>query len=343
MVTFLVGLVFGVVVHFSGGVDLPSPGDGIGLAPNPIEHMTSTTGPTRSPAVPVSVPFPVSAGVAVATVGVGYRRRREDPLVVLVHGDGGSLEDFEYLVDALRLDPDRVVAFDYSDVDGGASSTESSHTVPTDAAAASLDALLRDLAEDNANIYSIHHSRGGSVGAEMIADLDAGERPPIDGYRGAALLDPAIADGGLGMLQSVGAGSSVVARLIPDDGGFDPIRCSDDGCRDVRDHLGEASGIAVVAIRNPDAEVTNFIDEPEGLRVFDLPDNKVRALLYALVNPLFGWKRITEAHSSVLTSDAAVGCVAAEIERPGSCQALEASAPADGYTSGSGGGRQRVL
>jgi len=334
-------LIVGFMIPTTGSdIDLV-PGDGIGLAPNPAVATDRSAFPSTKRQSTLPGSFPLSVGGAVAAAGVGYRRRREDPLVVLVHGDGGSPENFDTLVASLGVPPERIVAFDYSVVDGGGSSEHSSHLVPTTDAAVALDALIRGLSQDNANIYSIHHSRGGSVGVEMIAGLDDGTRLPIDGYRGAALLDPAIAAGSLGYLQSVGRGSSRLAVAIPDDGGFDPIRCADGSCRDVRQHLGRASGVEVVAIRNPDAEVTNFDDRPQGLRVFDVVDRKVSAWLYGLVHPVLGWKRVTEAHGSVLTDADVAACVVAEIEKPGSCRGL-----GDGltyvYASG-GGGRNRVL
>jgi len=250
------------------------------------------------------------------------RRRNDEPLIVLVHGDGGSPADFNYLIDEMNVDPSRIVSFDYSDVYGVGSSTSSSRTVSTAAAADALDSLLRDLSEQNSNIYSIHHSRGGAVGVEMIANIDEGSRPPIDGYRGASLLDPAIASGFVGELQSIGGSSIPLLDRIPDDGGFDPIRCDVDGCRDVREHLGHNAGVEVVAIKNPDAVVTNFEGSPEGLRTFELADNKPSALWYFLVNPIFGAMRSSEAHGSVLADERVAACVAAEIEEPGSCTDL---------------------
>lgn len=327
----------------AGPADIPdgvSPGDGIGLAPNPIvrpvgRHGATGTAPNGSSRAP-SMPIPVSIVTGAAALGVGYRRRRDDPMIVLVHGDGGSAGDFRYLVRKLGVDPDRVVAFDYSAVDGGVSSTDSSRTVPTWAAAAALDSLLRDLSEDNANIYSIHHSRGGAVGTEMIADIDEGQRPPIDGYNGAALLDPAIASGMIGALQTVGGYGWGLGKRIPDDGGFDPIRCEGFSCHDVRENLGDGAGVEVLAIRNPDAVVTNFHGKPEGLRVFDLLDDKPSALWYLGWIPSFR-SRVSEAHASVLTSELVADCLTTEIATPGSCPGL--TKPRTSYIyAGTGGG-----
>lgn len=301
-----------------------SPGDGIGLAPNPIVlpagGSTGAGPPPPWSTFPTPLPFLAGAGTALAASVVFRRRRNDEPLVVVVHGDGGSPDSFDYLMTTMGVPPDRVVAFDYSAVDGGASSTQSSHSVPTPAAADHLDALLRELSQDNAHVYTVHHSRGGAVGAELIADLDEGVRPPIDGYRGAALLDPAIASGPHGWLQSIGGVG--VFGFLPDDGGFDPVRCNEDGCRDVRAHLGEAAGVEVVAIRNTDAVLPNFFDRPEGLRVFDLQDFLPSAAVLLAFGPLVALARVAQAHNSVLTSSAVAACVQAEIEEPGSCTEL---------------------
>ena len=308
-----------------------SPGDGIGLAPNPaVRSGTSSAGASSygSPSGRFPVSLPVTGVAVLSTVSLLYTRRRNDePLIVLVHGDGGSAEDFDYLVDEMDVDLARIVASDYSDLDGGSSSTSSSRTVSTASAADTLDSLLRDLAEQNSNIYSIHHSRGGAVGVEMIANIDEGSRPPIDGYRGASLLDPAIASGFIGELQSIGGSSIPLLDRLPDDGGFNPIRCDVDGCRDVREHLGHNAGVEVVAIKNPDAVVTNFEGSPAGLRTFALVDSKPSALWYFLVNPILGAMRSSEAHGSVLADEHVAACIAAEIDEPGSCVGLATSAP----------------
>lgn len=150
----------------------------------------------------------------------------------------------------------------------------------------------------------------------MIGNLDDGTAPPIDGYVGAALLDPAIAGGVLGSLQRAGGFSD----LIPDNGGFDTTKCTDAGCRDVRERLGESSDVEVIAIRNLDAEVTNFRDNPEGLRVYDLEhDGGIAARFLVPLSPYFAYRRIWNAHGSVLEHEAVTDCIKAEVEAPGSC------------------------
>jgi len=238
-----------------------------------------------------------------------------DPLFVVVHGNGGSAEDFDPLLDQLSVETFSVVAFDWRMVNPAATSTEASLVASTDAAALELDELVRELAKDHGNIYTIHHSKGGAAGVAMIAAIDDGTRPIIDGYVGAALLDPAIADGRLGVAQRFGDFNT----HIPDNGGFDPVVCTSDGCHDRREHLGDASGIDVIAIRNPDAVITNFWGEPDGLRVFDLVDDGKPSALWFWNAPLLFKARVSEAHGSVLNHWAVADCISAEVATGGGC------------------------
>ncbi len=299
------------------------PGDGVGLSPvAPAVSPMNVPAPPRQRRDPSPRPYGYGlvGGVAVlgGAVALGRRRRRSgDPLYVVVHGDGGSGRDFDPLLERLGVDPSDVVVFDYRSVVPLDTSTEASRVAVTGAAARELDRLIRELAETNDNIYTIHHSRGGAVGVSMIASIDDGTRPPIAGYRGAALLDPAIASGPLGELQRLGRSST----HVPDNGEFDPIRCVDGECRDVRAHLGEAAGVEVIAIRNPDAVVTNFTGSPDHLRVYDLVDDGGRsALWYAGSGWLPGFVgRVRAAHASVLDNWAVADCIKAEVAQPKSC------------------------
>jgi pimeloyl-ACP methyl ester carboxylesterase len=238
-----------------------------------------------------------------------------ESLLVIVHGNGGSAASFDPLLDQLSVESFNVVAFDWRTTTPAATSTDASTVASTEAAALELDKLLRELSKDHGNIYTIHHSKGGAVGVAMIAALDDGTRPAIDGYRGAALLDPAIAAGPLGTLQRFGTFSS----RLPDNGGFDPVACSSDGCRDRRDHLGEASGVEVIAIRNPDGVVSSFRDRPDGLRVFDLVDDGKPSALWFSGAPLLFVLRVSEAHGSVLKHWSVADCISAEVGIAGSC------------------------
>lgn len=266
-----------------------------------------------------TLPDPMDTAMAVATLltaGTVWRRRRDDePFYVIVHGNGGSAADFDGLLAAMEVPADRVVAFDYTNAARGPNSTVVSRFVDTSLAASALDALVRQLARSHSNIHTIHHSKGAAAGVEMIAAIDDGVRPRIDGYRGATLLDPPIADGPLGVLQRIGQGIS----QLPDNGGFDPIRCGADGCRDIRAHLGERAGVEVVAIRNPDAELTNFTDEPDGLRVYDLASDGGTSAWWFAWNPIAFTKRVFTAHRSVLDHPAVADCISSEVAMTGSC------------------------
>jgi hypothetical protein len=319
---FVVSLVaLGLSMHLSGGdVEGLVPGDGVALDPVPTAvvpvDLPQAPGGSPRPAFPLAAGALATAGVLGAGMVAERRRRRSmEPLFVLVHGNGGSAEDFDPLLEQLSVETFSVVAFDWRTASASATSTEASKVASAEAAALELDELVRDLSKDHGNIYTLHHSKGGAAGVAMIAALDDGTRPVIDGYRGAALLDPAIAGGRLGAVQRFGSFST----HIPDNGGFDPIGCTSDGCRDRREHLGVSSGVEVVVIRNPDAVVTSFWDRPEGLRVFDLVDDGKPSALWFWNNPLIFAGRVSDAHRSVLEHWTVADCISAEVANPGGC------------------------
>ena len=329
--------------------DLGAPANGLGLAERPAVSSPFASPGTGAKAVvgtPIRggraadpwAPSAVAVGAAGALLAVRSARRKDDePFYVVVHGNGGSAEDFDPLLDRMGVDNDRVAVFDYRLAGPGSSSTDASRSVPTDEVAIALDHFLRDAAQHHSNVYSIHHSKGAAAAVVTIAALDEGLRPPIDGYRGAALLDPPIAGLPLGPLQRLG-------RPIPqiaDNGGFDPIRCTDDGCRDIREHLGRDAGVEVIAIRNPDAEITNFTDEPDGLRVYDLVEDGGSSAWGFAWHPLAFLKRVFEAHSSVLRHPAVADCIVEEAATPGSCD-WEGAQPARQPMWGRGNGRNLV-
>lgn len=294
-----------------------APGDALGLSVQGVASSPVTLPRAPSRSVPPAVPLGSAGGLTVAALALATARRRREsgPMYVLVHGHGGSEADFDDLMAAMGIPRWRTVAFDYRTVHPASSSTAASRTAPTDEAAAELDELIRRLARDHGSVYSIHHSKGGAVGVEMIAAIDAGHRPTIDGYRGAALLDPAIGSGDLGRLQRFGGWFGP----IPDNGGFNPRRCDATGCRDIRENLGTAAGIEVIAIRNPDAMITNFLDDPPGLRTYDLVDDGKPIAVAQWWNPPGILRRVFEAHGSVLTHWAVAECISAEVATPASC------------------------
>ena len=327
--------------------DPGSPGDGLGLAERPVVSSPVTpagSGGGRHPWNAQGSPRGVGIAAALAATGLlaaaSSRRglgRDHEPFYVVVHGNGGSAEDFDPLLDLMDVDDDRVVAFDYRLAAPGASSTSVSRTVDTDEAAAALDRLLRNVAARHENVYSIHHSKGAAAGVVAISALDDGTKPPIDGYRGAALLEAPIAALPVGPLQRIGG----LFPFVADNGGFEPIRCDDEGCRDIREDLGTRAGVEVIAIRNPDAEITNFTDEPRGLRVYDLIDDGGPSAWAYAWHPLAFIKRVFQAHSSVLRHRSVADCIVAEAHDPGSCnwKATRRRRP----MWGRGNGRNHVL
>ena len=150
------------------------------------------------------------------------------------------------------------------------------------------------------------------------------------------MLDPPMAAGPHGWVQSLGTAIrgvfdffvpplplvggwwDRVAGLIPTDGGYDPVQCTVPGfgCRDAREHLGEASGVSTLVVRNPKGPLTNFSDLPDGLRVYDAPHNGPGAFD---VPPWQIPGASSRAHLSVLGDPAVADCLLAEMEQPGSC------------------------
>ncbi|MEA2010736.1 MAG: hypothetical protein U9N78_08530, partial [Actinomycetota bacterium] len=103
-----------------------------------------------------------------------------------------------------------------------------------------------------------------------------------------------------------------------DDGLFNPVRCGWTGCVDIRDGLGERSGVEVVIVRNPDAGFTNFWGRPDDVRVYDLDDGG-GSMLRRFPDVVGMWQRMGEAHNSVLHSDTVADCIASEAKAVGSC------------------------
>lgn len=336
----IAGLLLSVPLGASG--ETIAPGDGLVLSPTPVVRSAVRLPQQTTPRshAPLGAALGVTGVAAAGVVAIRRSKRDDEPIFVVVHGDGGSSDDFDRLLEMMGVDPSRVIAFDYLAVGSGGSSTEASRTASTERAAEALDTLIRDLARDHGNIYSLHHSRGGAVGVTMIGALDDGTRPPIDGYVGAALLDPAIASGWLGALQRIGG----ISGWIPDNGGFSVDRCKDGTCRDVRENLGAASGVEVIAIRNLDAEVTNFRDNPPGLRIFDLVhDGGIAARYWVPISPLFAIKRVWSAHTSVLEHEAVAACIAKEVSAPGSCTWDDRRRTTAVWRTTAGGGSHQMI
>lgn len=301
------------------------PGDGLGLAPNPVARSTAPGLPR--PAIPIPGLPGAGAGGAIALIAAttpavvrGARRRRsrlpdDDPFFIYVPGHGGDASGFDDLAARMGLDPERVRIFDYRWARSDESAANASRWAPTTRAADVLGFYVREQAKLHSQIYLVGHSKGGAVITELVSRWDADPADTVPAVSGAAILDPPISSGPLGVLQSMGFFVGGAA----DDGLFDPVRCSFRGCRDVRNNLGVGAGVEVIAVRNPGADVTNFRDEPDGLRVYDLVDGEVGALSLWL-DPRRMLQRVGQAHDSVLHSDAVADCIQAEATDPGSCR-----------------------
>lgn len=310
-----------------------APGRGLGLARSHV--------PKRRPS-PVRIPLGPAGGVGIggAVLGASVLVRRrvsgspvsEDPVFVYVPGHGGDPAGFDDLAARIGVDPRDVRVFDYRWAWPTADMVEASRRATTDDAADALGAYLAALNSDDRPIYLVGHSKGGAVITEVVSRWDAVPEIGVDGVIGATILDPPISAGPLGLLQSLGWLHGATA----DDGLFSPVRCGWTGCRDVRDRLGERSGIGVVIVRNPDAGFTNFRDRPDRVRVYDL-DDQGGSMLGRFPNLAGMWRRMGEAHNSVLHSDTVADCIAAEAKSVGSCRW-----PSKTSHRMSGGGERRL-
>ncbi|MBM3694534.1 MAG: hypothetical protein FJW79_01155 [Actinobacteria bacterium] len=308
----------------------PVPGDGIRLAPDPRLPAVGAGSPV--PGGPTVPPLPAAVGGAVAGLaalaatrargrrGAGEARGEaegEEPLVVFVSGHGSASAPgvFSHLVALMGLDSDRARYFDYRWADGGREHGRASEQASIDETADALDGYLAGLNESGRPVYLVGFSKGGAGIAELVARWDRGEPGAAHGVIGAALLDPPMASGFHGWLQSLGT----LWGPIPDDGGYDPIRCDLRGCVDTRRHLGRASGVEVMVVRNPQAAITNFADVPEGLRVYEASDGKPGFLPTLLTRPWQVGSRVAEAHLAVLYDPRVAACIAAATAGSESC------------------------
>ncbi|MBU1866196.1 MAG: alpha/beta hydrolase [Actinobacteria bacterium] len=307
-----------------------APGDATRLSPGPADTAAPTTTVPEAPAPePIETPIVpiasiIAAGIALAGTLLGRKGKvapgnglglSGDPLVVFVPGHGNAPEDFDGLIDLMDLEPEEYRVFDYR---WGVPTTDPVHAsqaLGVGDTAAALNAYLAGVTDGDREVYLVGFSKGGAGIAEMVSRWDEGLPPPVPGVVGAALLDPPISGGFQGFVQSLGR----YVGPIPDDGGYDPIECMFDGCVDHRDHLGEGAGIEVLVIRNPKAGITNFDDRPDGLRVYDVPDEGRGPLAAFFHNPFSYSARVAEAHEAVLHDRRVAECIRAELTELGSC------------------------
>jgi hypothetical protein len=251
----------------------------------------------------------------------GGSRGAIDPSHVVVfvagHGNGSAEATFSDLMAMMSLDRADARFFDYRWATGQADARAASEDAPVDDVVDALTGFLAGVAAEGRPVYVIGFSKGGAAVARMLADWDAAPDTAIAGVTGAMLLEPPISDGIHGDLQSIGRHIG----FIPDDGGYDPTVCTMGGlvCRDTREHLGKAAGVDVAVVRNPESGITTFGDHPEGLAVYDAPDDGPGFWETLFLRPWDLPGRVSEAHGSVLHSQDVVECILAEMAAPGTC------------------------
>jgi hypothetical protein len=241
------------------------------------------------------------------------------------HGDSHASRVFHEMVAMLGLDPANVHHFDYRWVVPVDDHAWAARLAPADLTALTLNDFLTEVSARGDSIYVVAFSKGGALMAELVARWDQGLEGPHDSVIGTALLDPPIAHGLAGWLQSAGR----VISDIPNDGGYDPIEClvMRFECVDTRVDLGVPSGVEVIVIQNPKAGVTNLgTARPKGLRVVDVADDGPGPLAALLGMGIFAPVRISRAHRSVRRSPTVAACISAEMWSPGGCSLSSASA-----------------
>jgi hypothetical protein len=330
----------------------PVPGDALRLAPDPSAGTVPTA--ATAPAVPApswpTLPgalAALAAGIAALAAATLAGRREEEaagtmllgePLVVFVSGHGSNPAPgvFAHLVRMMDLDPSQTRYFDYRWAAGGSSHVGASQQASIDETADALGGYLAGLAALGRPLYLVGFSKGGAGIAELIARWDRGQ-PRVAAVQGAALLDPPIASGIHGFLQSLG----MLWGPLADDGGYNPVTCSLWECEDTRDRLGQASGVPVLVVRNPESVVANFGDLPAGLRVYNASDGGRGFLATLFTRPWAIVSRIAGAHNAVLHDQRVADCLVAEMRRPGTCP-LPRATEGSGAPSWLGGWEQEA-
>ena len=295
-------------------------------AAEPVTPTEQTPGPLLPAAAVIGSLLAALAASRKEPGGALGLRPPEDAIVVFVpgHGQGSGPEVFADLIDLMDLDPDDARFFDYRLVTGGADPITASQSASIEDTTRALNAFVGGVAAEERPIWLVGFSKGGATVANLVADWDDGVYGPNNSVEEVFLLDPPIAAGLHGWLQSVGR----AVGAIPDDGGYDPVACSFVvwGCDDEREHLGEAAGVDVLVIRNPNAGITNLNDFPDGLRVVDAPDDGPGFWEQFWSNAIGLPARVAAAHESVLDDADVASCLVAEMREPGSCP-LEPAGP----------------
>jgi hypothetical protein len=322
-------------LYLGGGLGL-LPGEPPPAPPPAPEHDTRTEpAPPKPPtAPPASSLFAIALGAAMLAAhsrrsdaqhdvpspgaALGLRPPPDMRLVLVPgHGNPHASVVFGEMVRLLGIDPANVRYFDYRWISGLEDHRFAAKVVPVEPASMSLNSFLAGVAAEGHPVYVVGFSKGGAVLADLVARWDRGHPGPTGAIVGTALLDPPIAAGVRGHLQSLGR----MWSGLPDDGGYDPYHCTflRIVCRDTRIDLGRPSGIEVLVIQNPKAGITNVGVAPRGLRVLDAPDDGPGILGQITRNPLVLPWRIFEAHRSVLRDPSVADCLVHEMWSPGSC------------------------
>ena len=308
-------------------------GGGLGLAPDDPPSVSGPSGPSvPAPITPPGPAAPPIFAVAISAAALAILSRRPgsspgdalglrpppEARVVFVPGHGNRHAEIVYrqMVENMGLDQEAARYFDYRLVTGHDDHQVAARLASAEATAWALNSYLAGVAAEGHPVYVVGFSKGGAALALLISWWDEGRPGPAGAVRGAALIDPPIASGSLGQLQSLGR----FWGAIPDDGGYDPVSCSFMRffCHDTRAHLGRASGVEVVAVRNPNAAVTNFSDAPAGLRIFDAGDDGPGPLEQVWRNPAALPGRISQAHNFPLQDPRVARCIVEEMWAPGS-------------------------
>jgi hypothetical protein len=234
--------------------------------------------------------------------------------VLFVSGHGsdatGTFDEMMRLLDIEDVGDLGVVQFDYRDVEPWDSHRKASQKAESSEIADGIATWLRAMSRaSDEPIYLIGHSKGAVAIAELLARWDLRPEQAVPQVVGAALLDPPMAAGDHGLLQSLARGP---LSPLPNDGGYRPHHCRAGlfDCHDTREHLGSSGGVEVMVFRNPGSAIANFGDDPLGLRVYEISDPDGGG---------WGPGAIVAAHGYPLRSPAVAACIADEMRRAGSC------------------------
>ena len=215
----------------------------------------------------------------------------------------------------MGIHPGEARYFDYRWADGGADHTQASQEATVDDLADALGGYA-----GRAGRPGPAHLPGGvqqGRGRDRRTGGPVGRRPARRGAgAGAALLDPPMASG---VLRLPGERGHRVGPSSPTTAATSPSAVASGDCTDSRDHLGAASGVQVMVVRNPKSGVARFSDIPEGLRVYEAADDGPGLFETLFTRPWTIASRISAAHNSLLHDPRVADCIVAEMGQTGAC------------------------